>query len=150
MEESGSGVAPYLAAPYAIVLFDGECKLCDALSRFIIRHDGALRMRLCPLQSDTGQALLRHFGLPTDDMDTVVVVEGGRAHVRSDAILTVLRRLPLPWRLGALGRVVPRPLRDWLYGHVARNRYRLFGKYDTCLMPTPEVMEHFLQEPATP
>ena len=128
-----------------IVLFDGVCNVCNALTRFVIEHDPAPgRFRFAPLQSATGQRLLREHGLPTDDFDTFVLVEDGRASLRSTAALRVLGLLGLPWSLLWLLIVVPRPLRDRAYGWIARNRYRWFGKRDACMIPTPDVRARFL------
>ena len=134
-----------MAADDTIVLFDGVCTLCSAWSRFVVRHDRERRLRLCTIQSERGQALLRWFGFPTDDLDTMVAVRGNRAWERSDAFLEAVGQLPFPWRLACVGKLLPRRLRDWLYSRIAFNRYRLFGKSDRCMVPTPDVMSHFLE-----
>ena len=128
-----------------VVLFDGVCNLCTGVVQFVIRHDQAGRIRFAALQSAAGQALLAQYGLSTSDLNTVVYIKDGQAQVRSTAALSLLGDLGGPWRwLAALLRVVPRGLRDAVYGLVARNRYRLFGKRDSCLLPTPEHMGRFL------
>ena len=137
---------PGVGSDDQVVLFDGVCKLCNGWAKFLIRHDHQRRFRLASVQSPQGQALLAWCGMPTDQYETLVLVRDGRAHVRSDAILRILGGLPLPWRLGVVGRVIPRPIRDWFYDRIARNRYRLFGKYDTCLVLTPDHRSRFLDE----
>lgn len=127
-----------------VVLFDGVCRLCNGWARFLIRHDTRRRFRLCTVQSPEGQAILAWLGLPTDHYETLVLVEGPRAFMRTAAFIRVVARLGLPWKLAALAWVLPRPLRDWLYDRIALNRYRLFGRYDTCLLPTPDHLERFL------
>lgn len=129
-----------------VVLFDGVCKLCNGWAKFLIRHDKQRAFRLASVQSPQGQALLSWFGMPTDEYRTMVLVRNGRAHVRSGAIIRILWGLPLPWKLGAVAWVVPRPLRDWLYDRIALNRYRIFGKYDSCILPTPDHKSRFLDE----
>ena len=127
-----------------VVLFDGVCNLCNGSVQFIVRHDPAGRFRFASLQSEAGRALLRRHGLDPADLFSVILVEGGRAYSRSDAALRVAGGLSGGWRaVGAL-RVVPRPLRDLVYGWVARNRYRWFGRQDACMIPTPELRTRFL------
>ena len=129
---------------HPIFLFDGVCKFCNAGVNFIIDRDVRKRFRFAPLQSDAGQALLRRFGKRTDDFDTAVVVEHGRAYVKSSAALRIARHLGGPWALLTLLFAVPPFLRDGAYDLLARNRYRWFGKADTCRMPTPDVRDRFL------
>jgi predicted DCC family thiol-disulfide oxidoreductase YuxK len=128
----------------SIVLFDGVCNLCNGAVQFIINRDRQGRFSFASLQSAAGQARLRQFGLSTETFDTFVLVEGGQAYTRSTAALRMARRLPGPWRLLYILMLVPRPVRDWAYGLVARNRYRLFGRRDSCMMPTPELRAKFL------
>lgn len=142
---------PTRRAGNQIVLFDGVCRLCNGWSRFIIRHDRAGRLKLCSMQSPAGQAILTNHGLPTERFDTLVYLEGPRAHVKSEAVLRVLGELPFPWRLLRVLALLPRPLRDWVYDRIARHRYRLFGRYDSCPPPRPEDRERFLgAAPACP
>jgi predicted DCC family thiol-disulfide oxidoreductase YuxK len=128
----------------AVVLFDGVCNLCNGSVQFIIRHDPAGRFRFASLQSEAGQALLRRHGLDPEDLFSVILVEDGRAHSRSDAALRIAAGLSGGWRAAGALRVVPRPLRDLVYGWVARNRYRWFGRQDACMIPTPELRGRFL------
>lgn len=137
-------LAPGLRAGERVVLFDAVCKLCHGWSRFLMRHDRARRFKLATVQSEEGMAILRWCGLPTTEYDTLVLVEGDRYYLRSAAVIRVLMRLPLPWSLGALAWLVPRPLRDVAYDRIARNRYRLFGRHEQCLLPTPDHLGRFL------
>jgi predicted DCC family thiol-disulfide oxidoreductase YuxK len=100
--------------------------------------------KLASVQSPEGQALLDWFGLRTDEFDTMVLVEGARVFTRSDSFVRVVARLPFPYRLAALAWCVPRPVRDWLYDRVALNRYRLFGRHEACILPTPDHASRFL------
>ncbi len=112
--------------------------------RFIARHDRKGRYRFAPLQGPTARRLLAEHGLAGGPMDTMVLVEDGRVHVRSDAALRIGRGLRWPWSwLAALGFLVPRPLRDAAYRWVARNRHRLAG--DACGVPTPEMRARMLE-----
>lgn len=137
---------PFLQPGERVVLFDGVCKLCNGWANFLIRHDRAQHFRLCSVQSEQGQALLAWFGLPTDHFDTMAYLEDGQLFVRSDAVLRILGQLPRPWRAPAVFRVLPRALRDWCYDRIALNRYRLFGRYDTCLLPSPDHAKRFLHD----
>ena len=127
-----------------IVLFDGVCNLCNGSVQFLLRRDRRRRFRFAALQSAAGRALLERHGLPTETLETIVVLEGGRARVRSDAALHLARRLPWPWPVLAAFWILPRPLRDALYGFVARHRYRWFGRTESCMLPTPDVADRFL------
>lgn len=128
----------------AVVLFDGVCNLCNGSVQFILKRDPHGRFRFASLQSDAGRGLLHAHGLPADALESVVLVEDGRAWTRSDAALRIARGLSGGWRAAGVLRVVPRPLRDAVYGLVARNRYRWFGKRESCMIPTPEWRARFL------
>ena len=139
---------PFLQPGDRVLLFDGVCKLCNASVRFVIRHDSQRRIKLASVQSPQGQALLAWFGLPTAQFDSVVLIEEGRLSQRSDAFIRLMAQLPAPWRWLRLLRGVPRPLRDGVYNLIARNRYRLFGRLDVCLLPSPDHQGRFLDDPS--
>ncbi len=127
-----------------IVLFDGVCKFCNASVNFLLDHDAQQRLRFAALQSRTGQALLRRFGLRTTDFDTLVLVEGDRCSARSTAALRIASYLPPPWRYLEALLLLPAFLRDPAYDLLAGNRYRWFGRLDACRVPTPELRQRFL------
>ena len=143
MSEAGA-LPPGIGINDSVVLFDGVCRLCAAWSRFLIRFDKRYRFRLATVQSEQGQAILTWFGLPRDEYETMVLVENGRLYTKSAAFIRVVRRLPMPWPLLALGWCIPGFIRDWLYDRIALNRYQLFGKYDICMVPDPDHKERFL------
>jgi len=130
--------------PHPIVLFDGVCNFCNASVNWTIHHDRRAVFRFAPLQSPAGARLQREHGLELTALDTLVLVEAGRAYRKSTAALRILRRLGSPWPLLFAFIVVPRPLRDFAYSAFARRRYRWFGRKDTCTVPTPEVHDRFL------
>jgi predicted DCC family thiol-disulfide oxidoreductase YuxK len=132
------------SAAETIVLFDGVCNLCNGSVQFLLRRDRRRRFRFAALQSAAGRALLEQYGLSTQTLETIVVLEGGQARVRSDAALHLARRLPWPWPALAVFRILPRPLRDAPYSFVARHRYRWFGRTESCMLPTPDVADRFL------
>ena len=128
------------------MLFDGVCNLCNGAVQFILDRDRASRFKFASLQSERGRALLAEHGVvaPAGDPDTVYLVEDGRIFDRSTAALRIARHLTFPWWLLSAFSVVPRLLRDPLYGVVARNRYRWFGRTDECRIPTPELRARML------
>jgi predicted DCC family thiol-disulfide oxidoreductase YuxK len=133
----------------SIVLFDGVCNLCDAAVQFVLDRDARGRFVFAALQSDEGRRLLAKVGaapsVAEGDPDSIVLVEGGRAYERSDAILRIARGLGAPWSLAVVFLAVPRFVRDALYRFIARRRYRWFGKKASCRVPTPALRERFLE-----
>ena len=117
-----------------VILFDGVCIFCSRWVRFVAQRDTAKLFRFTPIQSDYGTKLAQTFGIDPDDPDTNAVVHGGEAFLKSDAALTVLSHLP-GWGWTRALFAVPKPLRDAVYNLVARNRYRIFGKYEACFVP---------------
>jgi predicted DCC family thiol-disulfide oxidoreductase YuxK len=127
-----------------VVLYDGTCGLCDRSVQLILRHDRRGRFRFAALQSDVGRAMLAKHGLPADALDTVVLVQDGRAYVKSAAALAIARGMDAPWPVARVLSVIPRPIRDFFYDRVASSRYRIFGRVDACMLPPPEVRARFL------
>jgi predicted DCC family thiol-disulfide oxidoreductase YuxK len=127
-----------------IILYDGVCHLCNGVINYILPRDKKRHFKFSPLQSETGQALLHKFNLPTDDYDSFVLVEGENVYQRSSAAIRVMQGMGFPYNLGGILWILPRPIRDALYNWVAKNRYKWFGQYDSCLMPTPDIKERFL------
>ena len=127
----------------SIVLFDGVCNFCSGAVNFIIKHDHEKRFKFAPLQSEIGQELRakHHIG---DDIDSIILIENDQAFMHSTAGLRVAKTLGGIWSLGYAFIVVPAFIRDWAYRVFARNRYRLFGRQEACMLPTPEVRERFL------
>ncbi|AMA71839.1 MULTISPECIES: thiol-disulfide oxidoreductase DCC family protein [Aneurinibacillus] len=128
-----------------ILLFDGVCNLCNQAVKFIIPRDPQRNFRFASLQSNTGQRLLQQYGLPSDTLNSVILLDNGKAYTKSSAALRVARKLGGIWSLLYVFIMVPRPLRDIIYNWVARNRYRWFGKLETCMLPPPDIGERFLK-----
>jgi predicted DCC family thiol-disulfide oxidoreductase YuxK len=127
-----------------IFFFDGVCGLCTGFAEFILRHDRRGVFRIATVQSPLGQALLAHYGLPTDDFTTNLLLADGRPRLKSDAFIDTMTRLPAPWPLFALMRISPRGFRDWAYTPIARNRYRWFGRRMTCRIPAAGETDRFI------
>jgi predicted DCC family thiol-disulfide oxidoreductase YuxK len=128
----------------ALVVFDGVCVLCSGFARFILTRDRGFAFRLTTAQSPLGQALFRHYGLDTEDIETNLVLADGLPYVKLDTVAVVGARLGGAWRALVLLRGLPRPLADWLYDRVARNRYALFGRTERCMIPSPEWRDRFI------
>jgi predicted DCC family thiol-disulfide oxidoreductase YuxK len=128
------------------LIFDGVCKLCTGSVAFVLRHEENQALRFAPLQSPAGMRLMQEFGIDPTQMKTFVVIADGRAYARSDAAIRVARFLRGAWKLLGVVRIVPRPIRDYAYDVVARNRYRWFGRHDACIVPTPELRKRFIDE----
>lgn len=134
---TGDPIAP-------ILLFDGHCGLCNNLVDLLLRLDRVGRIRFAALQSALGQQLLQAHGLRIDDFDTAVLVLGRRALLRSSCVLRAIAFLPAPWSLAAILLGIPRPVRDGVYAWVSRHRLRIWGRRETCRMPTPAERRRFL------
>lgn len=133
-----------MTEPRPIIVFDAECLLCSANAQFVLNHDRRGRFLLASMQGEAGMALYRRFGIDPTDPDTLIVVEGDRVRRDSDAILAIWTGLGWPWRAATMFHLVPRILRDSVYRWVARNRYRLFGRRDTCWLPDPAFRDRLL------
>jgi predicted DCC family thiol-disulfide oxidoreductase YuxK len=128
------------------VLYDGVCKLCTGWVAFVLRHEQDQALRFAALQSPAGMRLMQQFGIDPTQMETFVVIADGRAYVRSEAAIRVARFLRGAWKLLGVVKIVPRPIRDYAYDVIARNRYRWFGRHHACVVPTPELRQRFIDE----
>nr|WP_274533610.1 DCC1-like thiol-disulfide oxidoreductase family protein [Bosea sp. BIWAKO-01] len=127
-----------------LIVFDGECVMCSRQAQFVMRHDHERRFTLTTAQGPLGQELYHRLGFPRQDFKTMLLVEDGRVLSQSDAVIAIAAKLGWPWRIAVAARVIPRPLRDRLYRLVARNRYRWFGRRETCWRPTPDMADRIL------
>lgn len=143
--------APNLVA-HPILLYDGVCGLCNRLVQFILRRDRIAIFRFASLQSPLAASILTRHGVNPTDLDTVYVVinpnePAESLRSRSDAVVFVLKELGGVWRAAASSfRLIPSPLRDSLYNLIARNRYRIFGRYKSCPIPTDATRNQFLDQ----
>lgn len=125
-----------------LVFFDGVCTLCNGFVDFLVRHDPSCRVKIAPLQGSTAHEILGPKS--AQELASILYLEDGVIHRESSAALKTLEALGGLWRLAALLRAIPPPIRDTVYRWIARNRYCWFGKKDSCRIPTPEEREHFL------
>ncbi len=127
-----------------IVLFDAECVLCSANAKFILQHDRKKVYYLASMQGSVGAQLFRHHGFDPADPTTILVIDGATVRKDSDAVLSIYEGLGMPWRIASIFRLVPRIMRDPIYRLIARNRYRIFGKRDTCWVPPHDLRSRVL------
>jgi len=130
---------------HPIVLFDGVCTLCNGTVQFLIRNDPDRNLRFGPLQEH--QQLIEPFDIETGTIDTVILIDDGDLYTRSQAILRALTYLERPWpTIGRLLSVIPGPISDLVYRGIAKTRYRIFGKRNTCMIPSPDGQDRFLSD----
>lgn len=138
-------ILPPPAVEGPLILFDGVCVMCSGFVAFVIRRDPAARFRFVAAQTPLGQSILSRLGLSTTEFESSILIEDGRAWFKSGAFFAILRRLPWPWPWLAVLRVLPRAITDRVYNAIADNRYRLFGKRDSCLVPSPDIRRRFVE-----
>lgn len=139
------GVAEIIYGDGPVLVMDSDCVLCTWGARTISRIDKRGEFRICPAASPRGQAILKYFGLAPDDPESWLVVEDGRAFGSLEAMIRVGRRCGGWGHLLRLLAILPRPVQDWLYVRVARNRYRIFGRTDMCAIPDPELKRRLIE-----
>ncbi len=134
-----------MASGGPILFFDGVCGLCDRLVQFVLRRDRRARFRFAALQSAVATQTLGHFGKDPEDLDTVyVLTDDERLLQKGRAIFYVLAQLGLPWSMLCLFSILPTVVIDWFYDRVAKNRYRIFGKRESCRLPAGDERARFL------
>ena len=135
---------PAFPDDHPIIVFDGLCGFCSGWARFVLRFDRAATFRLVAGQTALGRALYTHYGLDTDDFQTNILIENGRAAFKADACLRMLELLGAPWSWAGVLRPLPMRWLDPAYDVIARNRFRIWGKRDVCFAPAPGQKNRFL------
>ena len=128
-----------------IILFDGVCNLCDTSIQYVIKKDKKDTFRFAAIQSDLGQRIIKHIGINSLHIDSVILYEPGIAYYyKSSALVEITKELSgfLFW--ASVFRILPITIRDYIYDYVAKNRYKWYGKKDSCLMPSAELQDKFL------
>ena len=128
----------------AVIVFDGMCVMCSRFMRFILRHDPQYQFNFLPAQSPTGEALFKHYGMMSDDYDSVLLIKNGELLIKLDATIAIFTSLGWPWKIAVLGRLLPKFLANPLYNFIARNRFNWFGRQEVCFIPTAQEQERFL------
>jgi predicted DCC family thiol-disulfide oxidoreductase YuxK len=130
--------------PKPIILFDGICNLCNGAVQFVIRHDPGEIFLFASLQSEAGQQLLKQYNLPATDFGSFTLVQDNKVYTKSTGALKVAKQIKGAWSSLSVFIIVPKFIRDAVYTWIAKNRYRWFGKKDSCMIPTPELKGRFL------
>lgn len=128
-----------------ILLFDGVCNLCSASVQFVLKRNSKENVRFASLQSEFAVKALKDSKLPTDYLNSLVLLENGKTYVKSDAALKLAKHLNGAWKLGGVFSIVPRFIRDAVYDWVAKNRYKWSGKKDVCWIPEPRWKNRFIE-----
>ena len=127
-----------------VILFDGICIFCNFWVNFAIKHDPKKKLKFAPFQSNAGQLLLSQHNIAIESINAVILIENGKVFTQSSAAFRVCKYLSGIWKIFYGLLIIPKFLRDFFYNIIARNRYRWFGKKETCMVPTPELKERFL------
>jgi predicted DCC family thiol-disulfide oxidoreductase YuxK len=130
--------------PQPLVLYDGECGLCDRTVQFLLKHDSAGHLKYAALQSELGKRVMTAHGLDAEYRDSVLLLDDDRLYKATAAVVRMTRYLDRPWRWMYAGRVVPPLLVDPFYKLVAATRFKIFGRVDACALPPPEIRKRFL------
>ncbi|HEY5536911.1 MAG TPA: thiol-disulfide oxidoreductase DCC family protein [Ignavibacteria bacterium] len=129
---------------YSLILFDGVCNFCNSSVNFIIRRDKKNIFRFASLQSETGQKCLSEYNFYNTEFDTIILIEKGELYTRSAAALRIAKSISGIWKLFYIFIIVPRPIRNYLYDLLSRNRYKWFGKKDACRIPSESEKKKFI------
>ena len=135
--------APASDLPDGLILFDGVCVLCSRWVQFVIARDKEERFRFVAIQTPLGQALAKRLGIDPAEPETNVVIDGGTAYFKMDSALAAVVHFR-NWGWTRIAWLAPRPIRNFFYDRVARNRYRIFGRTDSCMVPAPHIKQRFL------
>jgi predicted DCC family thiol-disulfide oxidoreductase YuxK len=129
---------------YEIILFDGVCNFCNSSINFVIDHDPEKHFKFAALQSEIGQDILCKFNKNTENFDSVILLKDNQLYLKSEAALEIAKHLSGFWKYLSIFRILPTFFLNFFYDIIAKNRYRIFGKADSCRMPTAELRERFL------
>ncbi|GIQ70451.1 thiol-disulfide oxidoreductase DCC family protein [Xylanibacillus composti] len=128
----------------AVILFDGACNFCNASVQFILKRDPNGCFQFASQQGDAGRQLMDRYEVPSS-INSIVLIKNNQAYYKSDAALQICKQLSGAWRMCAWLLVIPRPVRNLFYDVLARNRYKWFGKSESCMLPKPEFRSRFLE-----
>lgn len=127
-----------------LIVFDGVCALCSGFVKWVIKRDKTEQFLFTTAQSSLGQSLFKHFQLDAEDFETNLVFHSGQVFMRMEALFAICRVLGWPWRFVCVFQILPGFLLDWMYERIKRNRYAMFGKYNTCILPEPRLSHRFI------
>jgi len=127
-----------------IIIFDGVCNFCNAAVNFIIKRDCEKKFLFSSMQNEKSKELLAQFSIDNSDLDTLIIIKNDTLFIKSDAVLEIVKELSGLWFILSYCKIIPKPIRDFIYSLISRNRYKLFGKKESCIIPTKEQQERFL------
>ncbi len=127
-----------------IILFDGVCNLCNSSINFVIKRDRKDVFRFTALQEEVGRGLIDKYGIDPSNTDSIILIENNKAYIKSSAALRIAKSMSGGYPLLFIFMVIPKFIRNWVYDFVARNRYKWYGKKESCMIPTPELKAKFL------
>jgi predicted DCC family thiol-disulfide oxidoreductase YuxK len=133
-------------ADHPVILFDGVCNLCTASVQYVIKHDPKRTFRFASLQSDFGRKILADFNLPSNDLNSFVLLSGNKIYDRSTAALNIAKKLKGAVNVLYIFIIVPKFIRDFVYSFIAKHRYKWFGRKQACWLPVPELTELFIDQ----
>ncbi|UOQ46946.1 thiol-disulfide oxidoreductase DCC family protein [Gracilibacillus caseinilyticus] len=126
-----------------IILFDGVCNFCSSSVQFIIQRDPDRKLHFASLQSEVGQELVQKYHVP-EDIDSLILIDNDQVYTKSTAALNIAKQLSGVYRFARIFLIIPKPIRDFLYQIIAKNRYKWFGKKEACMIPKPEDRQRFI------
>jgi len=129
---------------HKIIVFDGVCNLCNNSVNYVIKRDNKDRFRFAAFQEEAGQRLILKYNIDISKTDSIVLIDSDKVYVRSTAVLRIAKYLGGGYPLFYVFMIIPKFVRNWVYDYVARNRYKWYGKKDSCMIPTPELRSKFL------
>jgi predicted DCC family thiol-disulfide oxidoreductase YuxK len=128
-----------------IVIFDGVCNFCNGVVNFIIRRDPKALFSFTPMQSESGKRLIEKYDATMVGVDTILLIKNGQCYERTDAAIEIAGDLTGLWSMFRAFKILPKSFRDYFYRLFARNRYKLFGRREECMIPSPEVRVRFVE-----
>lgn len=128
----------------SIIIFDGVCNFCNKSINFIIKRDQKSNFLFTPIQNESAQELMKKHNINNKSIDTLILIKGEKCFLRSDAVFEIIKELSGYWYLFGVFRIVPLSMRDYCYNFISNNRYKFFGKKDSCMIPTTELQKRFL------
>lgn len=128
----------------SVILFDGVCNFCNHWVTFAIKRDRKNKLKFTPLQGETAKQLLPQYHINPTSLSSVIFIDNGKVYTQSSAAIQICKHLDGGWKLFYGLIIIPKFIRDFLYNIIARNRYKWFGKKESCMIPTPELKERFL------
>ena len=130
--------------PNPVLLFDGVCNLCNNSVNFIIRHDKKNKYKFSALQNDIGNEIIEKFKIDPNKTDSIILIQGEKHYIKSSAALRIAKNLSGAYPLLFAFMIIPPFIRNWVYDYIAKNRYKWYGKRDSCMIPTKELKDKFL------